>query len=79
MCFNDMSYTDCKLLFVRMASVIAKANNAQELSALFLADTQASYHTFDATAYPTIMANVVDRIGMLLFNEMDDPEEEAMA
>ncbi len=62
-------------MFTRMASVLSKANSAQELSALFLADTQAPYHTFDTTAYPTLMANLSDRIGVLLFDEMDDGQE----
>lgn len=73
--FSQMTYTECKLVFARMASMVARANSAQELSALLLADTQAPYHTFDATAYPTIMANVTDRLGILMYDEMDDGEE----
>ena len=79
MAFEQMPYAQCQRWFVRMASVVAKANSPQELAALLLADTQAPYHTFNATAYPTIIANVADRLGMLLYGEMDDGEEEPVA
>ncbi len=74
--FEQMTYAQCKPLVARMAGLVAKANTAQELAAFLLADTQAPYHTFDPLAYPTIMANLADHIGMLLCDDMDDDQEE---
>lgn len=74
--FKQMTYAQCKPLFARMAGLVAKANTAQELAAFLLADTQAPYHAFDPLAYPTLMANLADRIGVLLCDEMDDGQEE---
>lgn len=73
--FSEMNYTQCKEVFMRLAQSVAKADTPQELCALLVADTTAPYHSFSAMYFPTVIANAADRLGMLIYDDLDDGEE----
>lgn len=70
-----MNYMQCKEVFLRLAQAVAKADNPQALCALLVADTAAPYHSFSAMDFPNVIANAADRLGMLIYDDLDDGEE----
>lgn len=72
--FTDMDYAQCKANYLRLAQAVAKADTPQALCALLVADTAAPYHSFSAMNYPTLFANVADRLGMLIYDELDEED-----
>ncbi len=61
-------YATCKDYWLRMAALLEKAGNAQELAAALLADTAAPYHSFDAYWISVSARDMGDALGELVLD-----------
>jgi hypothetical protein len=61
-----------KLDFLRFAETVRKANTADELRALLLADTQAPYHSYDMIDLICIPDYLANDLGECLGENLDE-------
>ena len=69
---SDATYSQCKSDWLRIASVLNKAQSTAELRALLLADTTAPYHSFDVLAMVTPIVNLGDTLANLIMDGLDE-------
>lgn len=67
----EQTFEECKADWLRVAGILNKAKDVDELAALLLADTAAPYHSFDLLATTTVLTNLGDRLGMLILECVD--------
>ena len=67
-----IDFDSAKQRFMHFAEVVRKANSADELRALLLADTQAPYHSFDTLALHAVVETIGEELCECIGADLDE-------
>lgn len=69
---SNYNFFQCQEALQKLAQTVAKANDANHLRALLLADIDSPFHSFDVLALPTPIINLADRLCDLFLQGLDE-------